>query len=367
MHDHQVHVERAATSSTVEERLRLVSLLGITFFLIGLCILIAFPFLAAITWGIALGIIGKPIHAWVLHRLPNHRNVAAILTTVFMVLMILVPLAIVSFHIAQETSAVAEQLQHPSQTEDIREQVADVPVLGRAMAWMERMGLNVEAEVRKLLVSKTADLANVVQGSVLAVIQFLMTVFILYYLFRDREQFRQSLREHLPLSSQECDVVSERFAGSVHAGLYATFITSLVAGITGGVMFWLVGLSAPVLWGSVMFVLSLLPIVGTGLVWVPAVVFLLLGGHWMAALAIVVWGILTFILVDNLLFMRLAGNRMRLHEVPTLLAFLGGIAIFGIAGMVLGPAILSLTEAVFQVWRQRLPALRIKPLVVATT
>lgn len=335
-----------------ENRIRSISLILLTIILLALCAMVMYPFLPAITWGIALAILGRPMHRWLLHRFSN-RNFSATLATIFIVIIILVPLGFVSYHFAQEAKTMADQLQQKSQTGEIRQQVTEVPVLGRVVAWMEQMGLNVETEARNYLVGKTNDVVNVVQGSLVASIQFLMTVFILFYLFRDRDRFYQSLRDHLPLSRSESDLVATRCAGSVHAGLYATFITSLIGGVTGGIVFWLVGLPAPVLWGSIMFVLSFLPIVGTGLVWVPAAIFLLLAERWMPALAVVTWGTLTFILVDTLLFMRLAGNHMRLHEVPTLLAFLGGIAIFGIAGMVLGPAILALTDALLEVWRKR--------------
>src|SRR5262245_8998490 len=106
--------------------------------------------------------------------------------------------------------------------------------------------------------------------------------------------------------------------------------------------------------GAWWFVLSILPIVGAGLVWLPAAVYLALSGQLLAAAALIAWGVLSFLIVDNVIYVRLAGERMRMHDVPALIAFLGGIALFGISGMILGPAILAVTAALLEVWKRRL-------------
>jgi predicted PurR-regulated permease PerM len=131
-------------------------------------------------------------------------------------------------------------------------------------------------------------------------------------------------------------------------------VTSLINAVIGGSLFALVGLPAPVLWGTVMFILGILPVVGIALVWVPAAIYLALSGQGLPALVLVIWGVLSSILVDNLLYVRLAGGRLRMHPVPALLAFLGGLAVFGVSGMILGPAIAAITEAVLQVWKNRM-------------
>ena len=114
------------------------------------------------------------------------------------------------------------------------------------------------------------------------------------------------------------------------------------------------GLPAPVLWAFVMFILSLLPVVGAGLVWIPAAVYLAITGRWLATASIVGWGTLCFIFVDNLLYMRLVGERMRMHDLLALISFFGGIAVFGMSGMILGPTIVAVTMALLEVWKARM-------------
>lgn len=128
---------------------------------------------------------------------------------------------------------------------------------------------------------------------------------------------------------------------------------ALVQGSLGGLMFWILGLPAPVLWGCVMAVLALVPMLGTFLVWGPAAIFLALNGQWGKALILAAWGAIAIGLIDNLLYPLLVRKRMRLHTVPVFFAIVGGIALFGAAGVVVGPLVLSITDALIDVWRRR--------------
>jgi predicted PurR-regulated permease PerM len=130
-------------------------------------------------------------------------------------------------------------------------------------------------------------------------------------------------------------------------------ITGLIDSAGGVLMFWLLGLPSPFLWGFVMFVLCLLPVLGATMVWIPAAVYLALTDRWPHAAALAAWGVTTSIVVDNILYARLVGKRMRMHDAPALIAFLGGVALIGISGMILGPAILAVTFAFLEVWKCR--------------
>lgn len=331
---------------------RIAALGLLTILLVTLCFSLAVPFLPAITWGVALAIIAWPMHRWIGRRVGSP-TLAAVLSTIAVVAGIVAPGIFVAVQLAKEVAPVAEKLQDGAES-SIREQAEDLPALAKVTAWMDRIGLNIEEQVRTIASPHLRDISTLAQGSIAIGIQILCTVFILFYLFRDRHIFIEGFRELLPLTRQEFDQVLSRAADSVHANLYATLITSVIDTIGGGLMFWAVGLPAPVLWAAVMFVLSILPIVGAGLVWLPAAAYLAMSGHWPQGLALFAWGALTFVIVDNALYVRVAGDRMRLHNVPALIAFLGGLAIFGVSGMILGPAILAITVALLQVWKHRM-------------
>jgi predicted PurR-regulated permease PerM len=339
----------AATGGPV----RVLALVALTAMLLALCAWVALPFLPAITWAVALAIIAWPLHRWIVRRIDN-RTLAAGLTTAAVVVVILVPGVWVGYQLASQVGTAADQLGGNGGASGLRDRLAEVPALAPAVAWLERLNVNVEAEARTIIAAYTRDAAQLAQGSVAAVLQFLVVLFLLFFVFRDRGEFLAGARDVLPLSGAEADQVFRGVADSVHANLYATVVTSAIDAVTGGLVFWAVGLPAPVAWAAVMFVLALLPVVGAAMVWLPAVGFLALSGNWLGAAAVLGWGLTVFVLVDNLLYVRLAGPRMRMHQAYALVAFLGGLAVFGVSGIVLGPAAFAVTMAILKVWRRRL-------------
>jgi len=353
MAQNQVKSLHTKNERATSDRYRLWALALLTFILVALCIWLTIPFLPAVTWGVALAIIAWPMHRWLSSRI-SYPNVAAAASTLVVVIGILGPGIWVGYRLASEARNAAQSVQTDANGHTpVRDTLVQVPGIRQVVAWMEQLNVDVETEARTLIRSYTQNITDLAQGSVNAAIQFLLAVFILFFIFKERQFFLTSIRELLPMAPAESDHVFRRFEDSVHANVYATLITSVIDATGGGLMFWLLGLPAPFIWAAVMFVLSLLPIVGAGLVWGPAVIYLALVGQWLGAVGLLAWGLLSFFIVDNILYVRLAGKRMRMHPVPALIAFLGGLALFGVSGMILGPAILAVTIAVLDVWRER--------------
>ena len=335
--------------------LRLFTLALLTGVLIALTVLIAWPFLDAITWGMALAIMVWPIHRRIRERVANP-SLAAVLSTSIVLLLIVVPGVFVVYQVGREAEEIARQAEKPPEDVVSRENLQQVPGGSRVVVWMDRLNIDVEKELQKVVTAVLPETEAVAQGSITAAVQLLVAMFILFYVFRDRGEFMRGLRDLLPLTRPEADRVFQSAAGSVHANLYATVVTALTNSVTGALLFWIVGLPAPFLWGAVMFILSILPVVGAGLVWFPTAIYLAMTGSWPAALAILSWGTVTAVVVDYILYAKLAGDRMRMHPVPALIAFFGGLAIFGISGMILGPAIVAMAAAMLDLWRERVSA-----------
>ena len=123
-------------------------------------------------------------------------------------------------------------------------------------------------------------------------------------------------------------------------------------------MFWWLGLPAPALWGVMMGLLALVPVLGAFIVWIPAAVFLALEGSWGKALVLTAWGAVVIGLIDNLLYPSLVGNRLRLHTLVVFIAILGGLSVFGAAGLFLGPALVTVALELRRMWRVRARARR---------
>jgi predicted PurR-regulated permease PerM len=149
------------------------------------------------------------------------------------------------------------------------------------------------------------------------------------------------------------DEVLTRVGDTIHATIYGMLFCALIQGPLGGLMFWILGLPAPVFWGLVMAVLAVVPYLGSFLIWAPAAVYLVMEGNWVKGLVLVVWGLVIVGLSDNLIYPILVGKRMRLHTLPVLIAIVGGMIVFGAAGVILGPVILAVTDALLEIWRRR--------------
>jgi predicted PurR-regulated permease PerM len=262
-----------------------------------------------------------------------------------------VPVAFVAGQLTVETSRAVQTVQEQTATGRWRETAARIPYVGETVSHLDPVQLEEQARAAAAQVAgRTVGAAG---GAADAVVQGLVAVFVLFFCFRDREYFAGEIRKLLPLDPAAGDRVIGRAGDAVHATVYGTLLTSVLQGVTGGLMFWAVGLPAPVLWGAVMIVLGALPFVGAFLVWVPAVVFLATENRWGPAAAITAWGLVMAGPVCNYLYAWTAGDRMRMHPVPTLIAFIGGLAVFGVSGMVLGPCVLAVTAALLDVWRHR--------------
>jgi predicted PurR-regulated permease PerM len=343
--------------------LRPVALAAITLVLIALCAYLAWPFLPALTWALALAIIAWPLHVWITRHV-RWPGVAAGLSSAAVLLLVLVPFLFVAYELAREATSAAERMKTESAAGVLKDTMEKTPGLRRVNSWADRLNVDLDQHVRNVVTAYTKDATGIVQGSLDGIIQAVVALFILFHLFKDRGSLTRSVHTLLPLTKDEAEQVFARVGDTVQANLYANVVTSVIAATGGGIMFYLCGLPSPVLWAVVMFVLSLLPILGTFVVWLPAVVYLAVTEQWPQAFALGGWGALNSVLVDNLLYFVLAGNRMRLHRVPSLLAILGGLYLFGASGVILGPTVLAVTVALLEVWHRRATATPSTPTVI---
>ena len=149
------------------------------------------------------------------------------------------------------------------------------------------------------------------------------------------------------------DRVCRRVGDTIYATIYGTLAVSAVQGLLGGLMFWWLGLPAPLLWGVVMALLAVLPVLGAFVIWIPAALFLALEGSWGKALILTAWGGVVVGTIDNLLRPILVGKRLKLHTVLAFVSVVGGLILFGPAGLILGPVVLTVAAVLLGIWRSR--------------
>jgi predicted PurR-regulated permease PerM len=333
------------------ERIMAVALFLLTAVALALSFVLVQPFIPALTWALALAIVVMPVHRWIERRVPSP-NGAAALSLILVAVTIVAPSYFIIQSVAREVTVGVDQIRQKLEGESSATLREKYPRLGRILAAIERQ-VDIRQTVQQAAAAISTTAVNLVRGSVEGVIGLLVMFFFLFFFFRDRAQALGMLRKFLPLTDDEAETVFQRVEDTVYATINGTIVVAFVQGILGGLMFWWLGLTAPFLWGTVMAVLSLVPILGAFIVWIPAAIMLALQGSWIKALILTGWGSIVIGLIDNILYPLLVGKRIRLHIVPVFIALIGGIMIFGGAGLILGPLIFALTLALLEVWRKR--------------
>ena len=230
-----------------------------------------------------------------------------------------------------------------------RRNVSSYPLLAPAADWVEAQ-FDLPETANAMTAWLTGIVASLARESVLQVIGMVLTLYLLFYFLRDRLAARTMIMSWLPLTRLETEKLLRRVAETVHATVYGTLAVAAVQGTLGGLMFWMLGLPTPLLWGLVMGLLSIVPVLGAFIVWIPAAILLILDGSWARALILAGWGGIVVGGIDNVLRPMFVGNRLRLHTIPAFISIIGGLLLFGAPGFILGPLAATMTMLFIEFW-----------------
>ena len=340
--------EAPAPESSARSHVRNFVLLVATSLGAFLCYLMAMPFVPALGWALALAVMFAPLQERLELRFKSP-SLAATLSVLAVGLILLVPATFVAQQLVAQAADGAQRIDSLFESGAWRRVLDTQPRLATLAAKIEkRVDLPGAAKSLASWLSKMA--ASIIKGSVFQVLGFCLVLYLLFFFLRDRAVALHSIRSLSPLSHQEMDRVFSRVNDTIHATIYGTLAVSLVQGLLGGLMFWWLGLPAALLWGVVMALLAVVPILGAFVVWVPAAVFLALDGSWGKALLLTFWGLIVVSTVDNLLYPMLVGKRLKMHTVLAFVSVVGGLMVFGPVGLILGPVVLTITIALLEIW-----------------
>lgn len=296
------------------------------------CYRLLSPFLGALAWALSFAVVGSPVHRFLAARVGRPNLTSAVSVAVVAVILI-IPALVASDQLLRHAILAVNFWTD-------QEPLQRFPILNHV-------------DLKGGLSELARQLPALVKVSVGALAQLPITMFCLFFFFRDREKIFAHASAWLPLSDEELGELTVRVSDILHATIFGRILLAVVQGALGGLMFLWLGLPTPLLWGLVMSFLALVPFVGASLVWVPASAFLFLSGSPIKALLLAGWGLLVVSTVDNLLYPFLVGSRMQLHPLATFLGVLGGIAWFGPSGLILGPVILATASALLEVCQKR--------------
>jgi len=327
-------------------------LLVATFGGIYICYLLALPFLSALTWALALAVLCASAH-WAIEVKLRRPNLSATISVLMVALIIVVPATFIVERLISEAAKGATVIQAQVQGGAWRSAIDAHPWIAPIDKWIEQQ-IDLLAIFGNVASWLTNTGASFVRGSVVQLLGVVFTFYLLFYFLRDRRLVLETLRTLSPLSQVEMDRLFSQIVDTVHATIYGTVVVAGVQGTLGGLMFWWLGLPTPLLWGHVMALLAVVPVLGAFIVWIPAAIFLALDGSWEKAIILVSWGALVVGGIDNFLYPMLVGNRLKLHTVPAFISLVGGLALFGPAGIILGPMAVTITMMLLDVWRTRI-------------
>lgn len=316
------------------------------------------PFFGTILWGAIIALLFTPLYRWLLPRLGGRRSAAAILTVLAVLVIVILPLAGVAASLAREAAAFYERLQ----SGEVNPGVYFHGLFDALPTWitglLDRFGMIDFETLQKRFVTALAEGSQFIATQAVSIgqnmFEFLanlcITLYLAFFLIRDGDDVARIVRRAIPLAPAHKKELIARFATVIRATVKGNLLVAAIQGALGGVAFWFLGVTGAMLWGVLMAFLSLLPAIGAALVWVPVAIYFFISGNTWQGIALVAWGVLVIGLIDNLLRPILVGKDTQMPDYVVMITTLGGMAVFGINGFIIGPAIAAMFIAVWHIY-----------------
>jgi predicted PurR-regulated permease PerM len=311
--------------------------------LLYLSFLVIRPFLSAVVISLVLAYLFYPVYRW-LQGLVKSTTAASAIMVLLILALIVVPTAFIISSLVEQSIAQYALL-------------SSMNLPGIFNGFLSQFGLTFDAVVNGLALNVkdyvVSSVPNIINGFARIVLGLFVMFFLLFFAFRDGGEWITAAKRAVPLEAEYKRLLFDQVKNVTRGVLYGQFLTAVIQGTLGGLMFAAFGLPNPVFWGAIMIVLSFIPFLGTPIVWLPAGIIELMSGHYVVGVGVLVVGTLIVMNIDNVLKPRLIGGRARLSTPTVLLGVLGGLALFGFIGLVLGPLILALLQTTLRFFEER--------------
>ncbi len=334
-----------------------------TFLLLLVLVTVAFgwvltPFFGAVFWGAVLAILFWPFHRRVLAKLDKRPVSAALTTLAICLVLVIFPIILIAISLAQEGTAMYQKMS--SGELDVGAYLQKI--FAALPAWMHdimgRFGMDSISTLQARLSGGAVQGSKFIATNVLDigmnafdfVVSFFVMLYLLFFLLKDGRALAGRIQRAIPLSPEHKQNLFDKFTTVIRATVKGNFLVAAAQGAMGGVAFWMLGVQGALLWAVVMAFLSLLPAVGAALVWAPvALYFFVTGAIWKGAI-LTAFGVLVIGMIDNVLRPILVGKDIKMPDYLVLISTIGGMAIFGLNGFVIGPVVAALFIAMWDIF-----------------
>lgn len=331
------------------ERVLTLTLILATLIALYVCYRIIEPFIPSIAFALALVVATQRPYHWLRAKLASP-NLTATVAVILVLILIIGPAVFLVTYLVQNAIHSINEIR----TADAswRTMVEGQPILANLLHWAEA-NLDLETHITRAAEGLASHATGFLKGSASIVTQLGITLFVLFFMYRDCDSGLETLYRLVPLSRNEAHRMFQHVAQTLRATVNGSLTVGAVQALMAGVMYASLGVPGAILWAAATFFAALVPVFGTALIWGPITLFLLLTGSWGKALILLAWGCIAIGMIDNFLYPFLVGGKLRLHTVPTFFSIVGGVALFGASGLVLGPMTLAITIGLIDIWWRR--------------
>jgi len=314
------------------------------------------PFLASIAWAIVFSIVFYPVYAY-LSRYIRIKSVASIITIILILIIIIGPFTYLTFVLIDELQSFAEKINgnSPGTMKELIDKVRSSVIFERLTSYAgfrdfmseEAIMENIKKIGKGLIENLTIRITNIIS----AAIDFIFMIFTTFFLLKDGPGFLSKTKDYMPFSNTQKDKLASQVKDTIVSTVYGGVVVAVIQGILGGLVFYFIGIESPVMWGVAMSIMSFVPLVGTFAIWGPTSAFLVIQGSYIKGIGLFVFGIFVISMVDNVLKPLIIGSRTKMHTIIILFSVLGGIKLFGMIGLIMGPLIMAIFVSVFEIFR----------------
>ena len=327
-------------------------LLGALALVLYFCFRILQPFLVPVFLALILSTLLAPLYQILETRLNGRSSLAALLVCLGLTVVIVVPVVFLSISLTNEATDAYNRLRDPQTVQRMEAwfNTTGGPILDRIKGWAPasidldnlQIGSRIGAQAQQIGVIVLGAATSLATGIFSVLVDYFVMSIVLFFLLRDFNYFATSVRVVSPLSDEQEGLFVERFRTVTRATVLGNLATALAQGILSGLIFLILGLPNPILWGALTALLSLVPMVGTALVWVPWSIYLFASGAWVKGIIFLIVQVIGVGGVDNVLRPMLIEGGVKMHTLLVFFSILGGISYFGILGMFFGPLIFAI-------------------------
>lgn len=319
---------------------------------------ILWPYYEPIIWALVIAIIFAPLNRRLAALLSRRRTAAALSTLLIIIAIVILPALLISSRLLQEAYALYESLRSGELDVGATLQHLRTALPGWALDMLHRYGLSSTAALQERLSAAlmsgssvlAARLVNIGQSTFDFVVSLGVMLYLLFFLLRDGDTLAQRINEAIPIDPDQRAALLRKFATVVRATVKGDILVAAAQGLLGGIMFWFLGITPALLWAVLMGFFALLPAIGSALVWLPASIYLLATGTTWKGVLLIAYGTLVISVADNVLRPILVAKDAKMPDYVVLISTLGGLALFGATGLVVGPVIAAMFISIWDIF-----------------